>query len=299
MKFDAAENFRVKPESKVDLKACDTKWAPDWAKEKDKKAAKKQALTMLKANRRELSAKQDLFWASDTYSMLIILQGMDTAGKDSVIKHVMSGLNPQGCQVTSFKTPSEEELNHTFLWRHMKALPARGTIGIFNRSYYEDVLIVKIHPEILAKNKLPPEQVGEDLWKKRYDDINAFERHLTRNGTVILKFFLHISKEKQRQRLLKRLDGPKKNWKFSLGDLAERERWDDYVKAYEEAINKTSTEWAPWYIIPADKRWVALASVSEILGCQIESLNLKYPKLNDEQVTAFQKAKKELEKEKE
>ena len=229
--------------------------------------------------------------------MLIILQGMDAAGKDSTIRHVMSGINPQGCQVTGFKTPTEEELNHDFLWRHEKALPERGSIGIFNRSYYEDVLIVKVRPEVLEKQKLPSDEGGKLFWNQRYEDINLFERHLVRNGTVVLKFFLNVSKERQKQRLLKRLENPDKEWKFSLTALSERSKWADYMEAYEDMLNKTSTEWAPWYIIPADKKWVTHASISDIILSQIKKLDLKYPVLSKEQCEALEKAKTELEKE--
>jgi len=229
--------------------------------------------------------------------LLIILQGMDAAGKDSAIRHVLSGVNPQGCQVTAFKTPSEEELNHDFLWRHVKALPERGSMGIFNRSYYEDVLIVKVRPEVLEKQNLPARVEGRLFWTQRYEDINMFERHLVRNGTVVLKFFLHVSEEQQKQRLLKRLEDPDKNWKFSLTDLSERSKWDDYMEAYEDMLNQTSTEWAPWYVIPADKKWVTHASISEIIVSQIKKLDLKYPVLSPEQYAALDKAKVELEKE--
>jgi len=301
MQMNAIENFRVPTGIKLNLKDHNPCWIPDWAsakEEKDgKKAVKKEALDILEKNRQKLANVQELFWASDTYSMLIILQGMDAAGKDGVISHVMSGVNPQGCQVTAFKTPTEEEQDHTFLWRYMKALPERGRIGIFNRSYYEDVLIVKVRPEVLEKQKLPPGPRDDTFWKQRYDDINSFERHLTRNGTIILKFFLNISKEQQRLRLLKRLDDPDKNWKFSLTDLSEREKWKNYMKAYEDALTETSTKWAPWYIIPADKKWVTLASVSEILVSQIEDLKLKYPALSKDQSAAFEKAKAQLKKE--
>ena len=240
---------------------------------------------------------QELLWASDTYSMLIILQGMDAAGKDSTIAHVMSGVNPQGCQVTSFKTPSEEELKHDFLWRHYKALRERGIIEIFNRSYYEDVLIVKVRPEILEMQKLPQDVEGKQFWNQRYEDINLFERHLVRNGTVILKFFLNVSKKEQKQRLLKRLETPDKNWKFSLTDLSERSKWKDYMDAYEDMLNETSTEWAPWYVIPADKKWMAHGSVSEIIVSEIKKLKLTYPVLTKEQNDALEKAKSELKKE--
>lgn len=296
-----SEDFKVSSGKKTSLKDFDSGWIPKWAKKKEdeegKKAVKEQALAILEANRQKLVEMQELFWASNTYSMLIILQGMDGAGKDSTIRHVMSGVNPQGCQVTAFKTPSEEELNHDFLWRHVKALPERGSIGIFNRSYYEDVLIVKVRPEVLEKTKLPLAVEGKQFWNQRYEDINMFERHLVRNGTVVLKFFLHVSEEQQKQRLLKRLEDPDKNWKFSLTDLSERSKWDDYMEAYEDMLNQTSTEWAPWYVIPADKKWVTHASISEIMVSQIKKLDLKYPVLSPEQYAALDKAKVELEKE--
>jgi PPK2 family polyphosphate:nucleotide phosphotransferase len=296
-----AEDFKVPPGKKTSLKAYDSGWIPKWAKKQEekegKKAVKEQALAILEENRQKLVEMQELFWASDTYSMLIILQGMDAAGKDSTIRHVMSGVNPQGCQVTAFKTPSEEELNHDFLWRHMKALPERVSIGIFNRSYYEDVLIVKVRPEVLEKQKLPAEVEGRLFWNQRYEDINMFERHLVRNGTIVLKFFLNVSEKRQKQRLLKRLEDPDKNWKFSLTDLSERSKWADYMEAYEDVLNQTSTEWAPWYVIPADKKWVTHASISEIIVSQIKKLDLKYPVLSPEQYAALEKAKVELEKE--
>jgi len=296
-----SEDFKVSSSKKTMLKDFDSGWVPKWAKkqedEEGKKAVKEQALAILEENRQKLINMQELFWASNTYSMLIILQGMDAAGKDSTIRHVMSGVNPQGCQVTAFKTPSEEELNHDFLWRHVKALPERGRIGIFNRSYYEDVLIVKVRPEVLEKTKLPPEVEGKQFWNQRYEDINMFERHLVRNGTIVLKFFLNVSENRQKQRLLKRLEDPDKNWKFSLTDLSERSKWADYMEAYEDMVNETSTEWAPWYIIPADKKWVTHISISDIIVSQIQKLNLKYPVLSKEQNEALEKAKAELEKE--
>ncbi len=296
-----AEDFKVPPGKEIMLKAYDSCWVPKWAKKQEekegKKGVKQQALTVLEANRRQLVEMQDLFWASDTYSMLIILQGMDAAGKDGTIRHVMSGINPQGCQVTGFKTPTEEELNHDFLWRYEKALPERGRIGIFNRSYYEDVLIVKVRPEVLEENKLPPQEEGKLFWNQRYEDINMFERHLVRNGTIVLKFFLNVSKKRQKQRLLKRLENPDKEWKFSLTDLSERSKWANYMEAYQEMLNKTSTEWAPWYVVPADKKWVTHASISEILLSQIKKLDLKYPVLSKDQCEALEKAKVELEKE--
>jgi PPK2 family polyphosphate:nucleotide phosphotransferase len=297
----AIENFRVPQGKKIELKTYDSGWVPKWVSnlenKEGKKVAKEKALAIVEANRRKLIKMQELFWASDSYSMLIILQGMDAAGKDGVISHVMSGVNPQGCQVYGFKTPSEEELNHDFLWRYMKALPERGRIGIFNRSYYEDVLIVKVRPEILENQKLPPGPTGKPFWCERYEDINMTELHLVRNGTIILKFYLNMSKDKQKQRLLKRLEDPDKHWKFSFTDLSERGKWKEYMKAYEDVLNETSTEWAPWYVIPADKKWVAHASISEIIVSKIESLKLKYPVLTEEQSAALEKAKAELERE--
>ncbi len=296
-----AEDFKAGSGKKVSLKDCDPGWMPNWAKKQGdkegKKAVKQQAMAILESNRQKLVEMQELFWANSTYSMLIVLQGMDAAGKDGTIRHVMSGINPQGCQVTGFKAPSEEELLHDFLWRNYKALPEKGTIGIFNRSYYEDVLIVKVRPEVLQKEKLPSKLDGRQFWSERYEDINLFERHLVRNGTVVLKFFLNLSKKRQKQRFLKRLGDPDKYWKFSFSDLSERGKWDDYMDAYEEMLNMTSTDWAPWYIIPADKKWVAHASVSEIIVSQINKLNLKYPLLSKDQMAALEKAKVELEKE--
>jgi PPK2 family polyphosphate:nucleotide phosphotransferase len=297
----AEEDFKVFPGKKTSLTNCDSSWIPKWAKKQEekegKKVVKEQALAILKESRQKLVEMQELFWANGTYSMLIILQGMDAAGKDGTIAHVMSGVNPQGCQVTSFKAPSEEELSHDFLWRHSKALPEKGRIGIFNRSYYEDVLIVKVRPEVLEKEKLPSALEGKQFWNQRYDDINMFERHLVRNGTVVLKFFLNISEKQQKKRLLKRLDTPDKQWKFSVTDLSERTKWNDYMDAYEDMLNATSTDWAPWYVIPADKKWVAHASISEIIVRQIKQLNLKYPTLSKEQLAALEQAKLDLQKE--
>jgi PPK2 family polyphosphate:nucleotide phosphotransferase len=296
-----AEDFKMPFGKEITLENYDTAWAPKWAKKQKeangKKAAKEQVLAILEENRQKLFSKQELLWASNTYALLIVLQGMDSAGKDGTISHVMSGVNPQGCQVTGFKTPSEEELDHDFLWRYVKALPERGRIGIFNRSYYEDVLIVKVRPEVFEKQKLPIEIEGKSFWEKRYEDINLFERHLVRNGTVVVKFFLNLSKEEQKVRFLKRLEDPNKQWKFSVNDLSERSKWKEYMEAYGEMLSKTSTEWAPWYIIPSDKKWVAHASISEILISQIDKLDLKYPVPSKEQKEEFEKARSELEKE--
>jgi len=290
-------DFKVAPGKKISLKDYDSGWVPKWAESLEEKTAKEKASGILAENIQKLVDLQELFWANQTYAMLIILQGMDAAGKDSVIKHVMSGVNPEGCQVTSFKTPSEEELNHDFLWRNEKALPERGIIGIFNRSYYEDVLIVKVRPKVLASNKLPPADTGKNFWSERYEDINMFERHLVRNGTITLKFFLNLSWKEQKKRFLKRLEDSDKYWKVSLMDFSERSKWVDYMAAYEEMLNMTSTDWAPWYVIPADKKWVTHEVISEVILSQIASLNLKYPVLSEEQRAAFEKAKKELEKE--
>jgi PPK2 family polyphosphate:nucleotide phosphotransferase len=222
---------------------------------------------------------------------------MDAAGKDGTIKHVMSGVNPQGVQVYSFKHPSPEELDHDFLWRSTRVLPERGRIGIFNRSYYEEVLIVKVHPELVAAQKIPDAKVNKDFWKDRYDSINNLERHLTRNGTLILKFFLNISKDEQRKRFLARINDPKKHWKFAPSDIAEREFWKDYQTAYEEMLEATSTKWAPWYVIPADHKWVSRAAVAAIVVRQIAALDLRYPAVSDEKREQIGQAKKQLESE--
>jgi PPK2 family polyphosphate:nucleotide phosphotransferase len=289
---------RVIPGKKVDLKRFGTGWAQDdELKAAGKETIREQARKILEQNRRDLDVSQELLWASDTYSVLIILQGMDTSGKDGIIKHVMSGVNPQGCRVASFKVPSEEELDHDFLWRYWRHLPARGEIGVFNRSYYEEVLVVKVHPDLIDRQRLPMGKRNRDFWKTRYDDINAFERHLVQNGTVILKFFLHISKEEQKERLLARLKENEKLWKFSLSDLAERNFWDDYIGAYEEMLHATSTEWAPWYVIPADHKWVARTLVADIVTSAISSLDLRYPNVSDDVSARLEKARHELERE--
>jgi PPK2 family polyphosphate:nucleotide phosphotransferase len=243
---------------------------------------------------KELAKAQELLYADDRYGVLVILQAMDAGGKDGTIKHVMSGVNPQGCQVFSFKTPSVEELNHNFLWRYARCLPERGRIGIFNRSYYEDVLIVKVHPEILEERKLPPGKRGKSFWQARYEDINGFERHLSRNGFIILKFFLNISKQEQKRRFRERLERPEKHWKFSAADLAERAFWDSYMEAYEDALSATSTEWAPWYIVPADNKWGTRAIVADILTTRIKSLDLHYPEMSEEERKALAEARQKL-----
>jgi PPK2 family polyphosphate:nucleotide phosphotransferase len=241
-----------------------------------------------------LVALQERLYAQDRWAVLLIFQGMDAAGKDSAIKHVMGGLNPQGTQVFSFKRPSDEELDHDYLWRTVKALPERGRIGIFNRSYFEEVLVVRVHPEILGGGKLPESLVTRHVWKDRYEDINAFERHLARNGTLIRKFFLHVSKEEQRRRLLERLDEPSKNWKFQAGDLEERDRWADYMKAYEQALSNTSTKHAPWFIIPADHKWFLRLAIAEVVVEALESLDLAFPKPSTEHREELAAARKRL-----
>lgn len=242
----------------------------------------------------KLEELQRLLYADGRWAVLIVLQGIDAAGKDGVIKHVMSGINPQGCKVHSFKAPSAEELAHDFLWRSATALPERGQIGIFNRSYYEEVLVVRVHPEMLEKEHLPPGETGKDVWKRRYKDIRAFEHHLVRNGTLVLKFHLRISKGEQRKRFLARLEEPHKRWKFSANDLAERARWDDYAKAFEDMIRETSTDYAPWYVIPADHKHVAWLTVAASIIEAMERLELAYPKITGKALKELQKIERAL-----
>jgi len=258
---------------------------------------KDHAKAVLQRDLDELSEAQELLWASDTHSVLVVFQAMDAAGKDGTIKHVMSGVNPQGCQVYCFKQPSAEEVDHNFLWRSMKALPERGRIGIFNRSYYEDVLVVKVHPEILEGQKLPDGKRGKSFWDARYDDINAFERHLDRNGTTVVKFFLHVSKKEQKRRFLERLGDEEKQWKFSLADLRERGFWDEYQDAYEDCLTATSTPWAPWYVIPADHKWAMRAVVAGILARRVNDLGLRFPEVTDEQRKRLAAARRSLRRE--
>ncbi|MFN7501868.1 MAG: polyphosphate kinase 2 family protein [Dolichospermum sp.] len=258
---------------------------------------KGDAVRKLNAGILQLAKYQDILYAQNTYSLLIIFQAMDAAGKDSTIKHVMSGVNPQGCQVFSFKAPSEEELDHDYLWRSMRALPERGRIGIFNRSYYEELLIVRVHPEILKKQQLPSFPKGDQIWKQRFEEINNFEKYLVNNGVIILKFFLNVSKSVQRKRFLERIDSPEKNWKFSASDLQERSFWDDYMNAYEEVFNHTSTEFAPWYIVPADRKWFTRLIVADIICQKLQELNLQYPKISEEYKRKLSEAKKALEAE--
>jgi len=294
---DIIELFRVPVGKKLRLKDHNPGWKQTGElKDLGKDALKERAKESLEENLKDLAEAQNLLYADDRYSVLIVLQAMDAAGKDGTIKHVMSGVNPQGCQVYSFKKPSAEELDHNFLWRYMKCLPERGRIGIFNRSYYEDVLVVKVHPELLGRQNIS-EKVGKKFWEARYEDINSFERHLVRNGTVILKFFLNVSKEEQKSRFLERLERPEKNWKFSTSDLAERGYWDEYMSAYEDALTATSTEWAPWYVIPADYKWITRAAVADIVTTAIRDLELEYPEVTPEQRKRLAEARAKLEAE--
>ncbi len=288
------KRLKVKVGTNVRLKHIATDWVhAKELKTQDLTKLKDEAKKILKKNVQELAEAQELLYASDAHAILIILQGMDTAGKDGTIKHVMSGVNPQGCSVHSFKQPTSHELEHSFLWRHGLVVPERGRIAIFNRSYYEDVVAVKVHPEGLTKEHLRLKN-RNDFWRSRYDDINAFERHLSRNGTVILKFFLHISKDEQKRRLLARLDDKEKLWKFSPSDLRERGYWDDYKGAYEEAISETNTAWAPWFVIPADYKWAARTLVAEVVTHSIAALKLGYPTVDKELKKRAQSARATL-----
>ena len=260
--------------------------------------SKEHAEKLLQQGIVSMAELQDKLYAQGCWSVLLIFQAMDAAGKDGAVKHVMSGVNPQGCQVYSFKAPSSEELNHDFLWRTMQRLPERGKIGIFNRSYYEEVLVVRVHPEVLKNERIPFSLVGRNIWEERFEDINAFERYLTRNGVVIRKFFLNLSKKEQKQRFLDRLDQPEKNWKFSAADVRERGCWDDYMDAYEDMIVHTTTEHAPWYVIPADNKWFTRAVVAAAIVDTLEGLKLAYPKVDAQKKKELQAARATLEEKK-
>jgi PPK2 family polyphosphate:nucleotide phosphotransferase len=286
-----SDPFRVQPGKKFKLKDRDS---ADTGGLESKKEGKER----LEKGTKRMHELQERLYAQDRYSLLLIFQAMDAAGKDSTIEHVMSGVNPQGCQVYSFKQPSSEELDHDFLWRTNRCLPERGRIGIFNRSYYEEVLIVRVHQQILDGQRLPSQLVGPDIWKQRYQDINAMERYLSRQGTVIRKFFLNVSKEEQKKRFLARLDEPEKNWKFSVADAKERQHWDRYMEAYQDAIEATSTDEAPWYVIPADHKWFMRMAVAEVIVETLESLDLEFPVLSDEKRNELDQARKLLEEEK-
>jgi PPK2 family polyphosphate:nucleotide phosphotransferase len=286
-----ADRFRVGEGKKIDLK----EWLTD---DKDKPVEKETGASLLQEDILKLSEIQEKLYASNRHSVLIVIQAMDAAGKDSVIKHVMSGLNPQGVTVTSFKTPTHQELEHDYLWRHYNALPARGMVGIFNRSHYENVLVTRVHPEYILNENLPGIKAVTDFdksfWEKRFKQINHFENTLADNGTVVLKFFLHVSKKEQKKRFLERINDPAKNWKFSIGDLKERDLWKDYRKAYEDMLEHTSTGQAPWFVIPADDKWFTRLVLANIIVSELDKLDLKYPVVPDAQLKQLQEAKKLL-----
>jgi PPK2 family polyphosphate:nucleotide phosphotransferase len=278
--------FRVDGSGKFHLKSLKTNEKDDLDKDKAKE--------ILEANLERLKDFQQKLYAQDRWSVLLILQGMDAAGKDSAIEHIFAGVNPQGCEVHSFKQPTSNELSHDFLWRHVVVLPRRGQIGIFNRSYYEECLVTRVHREILDKEKLPPRLVTKNIWRERFDDICAFERYLTRNGTVVLKFFLNISKEEQRERFLERLDDPAKNWKFSMSDVAERALWPRYMAAYQDIIRHTSTAEAPWHVVPADHKWFARVVIGSAIVSALDALNLKFPRADKASLEEFKQVRKAL-----
>lgn len=282
--------FLVPPGKKIKLSQFDPGFHGDF---KDKDAAQDR----LQKDIARMSELQDVFYASDSHSLLIIFQALDAAGKDGAIKHVMSGLNPQGCQVASFKSPSASELDHDYLWRSNLHLPERGRIGIFNRSYYEEVLVVRVHPEFLDAQKLPDRPKGDKIWKQRYRDINNFEKYLTDNGTKVLKFFLNVSKDEQKKRFLERIARPEKNWKLSPLDVQERGHWDEYQLAYEDMLSHTSTPYAPWHVIPADRKWFTRVAIANVVVKTLESMKLRYPELNGHQRTQLEEAKTLLEQE--
>jgi PPK2 family polyphosphate:nucleotide phosphotransferase len=270
--FDPAETLGIKSEDKL------------------------EAASTLKQGVEQISRLQERLYAQDQWGLLLIFQAMDAAGKDGTIKHVLSGVNPQGCEVHAFKSPSSEDLDHDFLWRCMKRLPERGRLGIFNRSYYEETLVVRVHPEFLAREKLPPRLVTKDIWKERYQDIRHFERYLCRNGIVVRKFFLNLSKKEQKRRFLERLENPDKYWKFSSADASERERWDDYMQAYEDTIKHTATDEAPWHVIPADNKWFARLAVSSVVIETLSSLDLKFPEVDKAKLAELTAARSLLKK---
>jgi PPK2 family polyphosphate:nucleotide phosphotransferase len=286
------EKLRVPPGKKISLKKdYDPGWVPA-------KLDKEEAEALLRKGIEELAEFQDKLYAQDNYALLVIFQAMDAAGKDGAIKHVMSGLNPQGCQVYSFKAPSSEELDHDYLWRCTKALPERGRIGIFNRSYYEEVLVTKVHPEIIQNQKLPAEFKDAKIYERRYEEINWLEKYLYYNGIITLKFFLNVSKAEQKKRFLERIERPEKNWKFSASDAKERGHWNEYMDAYQECFRATSTKYAPWHIIPADNKWASRVAVARIICRTLKDLKLAYPEVSAEQKQALEEARLLLEAEK-
>jgi PPK2 family polyphosphate:nucleotide phosphotransferase len=295
------EPFLVKPGRRINLQDYDPGFIGDFEENHgnvSRSDLKARSVELLTAGVQHLAEFQDKLYAQNTYALLCVFQAMDAAGKDSTIKHVMSGINPQGCQVFSFKQPSAEELDHDYLWRYAKSLPERGRIGIFNRSYYEEVLVVRVHPELLERQQLPLKlKHDQKIWTQRFEEINQFEQYLVNNGVIVLKFFLHVSKDEQKKRFLKRLDNPEKNWKFSASDVQERQYWDDYMAAYEDVFNATSTAWAPWHIIPADRKWYMRLVVAAIIYKTLENLGLHYPEVTQAQRQALAEARQQLEQE--
>jgi PPK2 family polyphosphate:nucleotide phosphotransferase len=289
---ELAKRFRVDGGDRFRLKEWDPNETLDL---KHREGIKDQAAEILQEGVELLARMQEKLYAQDRWALLLIFQAMDAAGKDGAIKHVMSGVNPQGCQVFSFKAPSPEEMDHDFLWRTSKCLPERGRIGIFNRSYYEEVLVVRVHQELLARQKLPPELVTRDIWEERFQDINAYERYLSRNGIAIRKFFLNVSKEEQKKRFLERLENPDKNWKFSMADAQERGHWDDYMEAYEEMIRHTSTDHAPWYVVPADNKWFTRLVVAAGIIDALDGLDLAFPEVDADKGAELEAARRALE----
>jgi PPK2 family polyphosphate:nucleotide phosphotransferase len=283
------ERYAITDGSKFSLKDFDPDDTRPLGKLDEERAAE-----MLKDDIERLKDLQEKLYAQDRRALLVVFQAMDAAGKDGTIKHVMSGINPTGCRVASFKAPSTEELDHDFLWRTTKELPARGMIGIFNRSYYEEVLIVRVHPEFLEKQHLPSERTGKKLWQQRYESILAHEKHLTRNGTTIVKFFLNVSKKEQKKRFLDRLDDPEKHWKFNAGDVAEREHWDEYMDAYQEMIRETATEHAPWFVVPADNKWFMRLVVSAVINETLEAMDLRFPEVDAKRRAEVERCKQIL-----
>ncbi|QHP68647.1 polyphosphate kinase 2 family protein [Bradyrhizobium sp. LCT2] len=281
--------FRYDGSGKFHLKAHKTNEKGDLDKER--------AQEILDANKKRLIEFQEKLYAQDRWSVLIVFQAMDAAGKDSAIKAIFEGINPQGCDVHAFKAPSSKELDHDFLWRHVTALPERGHIGIFNRSHYEECLVTRVHPDILAKEKLPQKLVTKNIWKERFEDISAFERYLTRNGTVVLKFFLNLSKDEQRQRFLDRLEEPAKQWKFSMDDIKERALWPRYQAVYQDIVRHTATPHAPWYVVPADHKWFARVVIGSVINAALEKLDLRFPRADKASLEEFEEVRKALEKE--
>ena len=294
---DGLDQFRVDPGTQFRLADRPTSWLPEPARDLPKREAKKRARELLTDGRAELAVLQERLYAENRRALLLVFQAMDAGGKDGTIRHVLSGVNPQGCQVFSFKVPSEEELDHDYLWRYHKGVPERGRIGVFNRSHYEEVLVVRVHPELLERQHIPGAKPTKALWQRRYEDINSWEHHLAESGTRIVKFFLHVSKDEQRKRFLDRIDDPTKNWKWGAGDLAERAHWDSYQRAYQDAIAATSTTHAPWYVIPADRKYVMRALVSSIVVRELDALRPRFAPVSGQQHVDLAQARQALQAE--